>query len=70
MQERQLTCNVLGDHGRGHQVVVVGQAHQRVRRHVLRPQHELVPLELPAEGLQGQPQKVTWVLKVTQVLTL
>lgn len=50
------TCNVLGDHGRGHKVVIVGQAHERMGWHVLRPQHQLVPLELPAESLQERVQ--------------
>ena len=50
------TCTVLGDHGRGHKVVIVGQAHERMGRHVLRPQHQLVPLKLPAESLQERVQ--------------
>ncbi len=58
-EERQLTCDVLGNHGGGHQVIVVRQAHQRMRRHVLGPQHQLVPLELPAEGLQAHLHRST-----------
>jgi hypothetical protein len=46
--------DVLRHERRGHEVVRVREHHERVARHVLGPEHQLVPHELAAESLQAR----------------